>query len=144
MAQQAALFLDGVRSDLKYFRYQFERYTEENGKPSTRVRKGQIEIMKDSIYNKGVFTEWMSQPDKHKDGHLIIYDGADLATAKEWKKIEFTHGFVVSYEETFSLDSGVDATRTTKNNTTERLVISCETMTVSGAKFDFIWPEFHL
>jgi hypothetical protein len=142
-AQHAKFTLDGATKDIKYFRYHFERYTEENGKPSTRVRKGQIEIIVDSIYYRGAFTDWMAKPDQPKDGFITIYEGADLAGAKEFKKIEFTNGFIVSYEETFALDSGVDATRTTKNNTTERIVISCETMTVKGAKFDFIWPESH-
>lgn len=134
MAHSAVLNIDGKESDLKYINYRFHRHTEDNGKPSTRVRKGEITITKDSIYDKGSFTTWLADPDMGKDGEIVIY--TDQARSKPLKTIKFTNGFINSYEETFSLQGS-------SANTVETFTISAEIIEVNDSKFDFIWPESH-
>jgi Hemolysin coregulated protein Hcp (TssD) len=134
MANHAVFSLDGKKSDLKYFNYRFHRHTEDNGKPSTRIRKGEITMTKDSIYDKGSFTTWLSDPDKAKDGEIVIY--RDEAKKEKLKTIKFTKGYIVHYEETFNLELA-------QNNTLETFTISAEIIDVEGSKFDFLWPESH-
>ena len=134
MANHAVLTIDGKKSDLKYLNYRFHRHTEDNGKPSTRIRKGEITITKDSIYDKGSFTTWLSDPDKAKDGEIVVY--SDEAKKTAMKTIKFTKGYIIAYEETFNLEAGT-------SNTVETFTISAEIIEVEGAKFDFLWPESH-
>ncbi|MCB0522693.1 MAG: hypothetical protein H6577_13755 [Lewinellaceae bacterium] len=134
MANHAVLTIDGKKSDLKHFSYSLSRYTEENGKPSTRVRSVMLNFVKDTIYDKGSATTWMSDPDKGKDGEVVIY--ADEAKKNALKTIKWTNGYICAYEENFNLDAG-------SSNTVESFSITCETVDIDGAKFDFLWPESH-
>ncbi len=134
MANNALMTIDGKKSDLKYLRYHFHRHTEDNGKPSTRIRKGEITVTKDSIYDKGSLITWMADPDKGKDGEIVIYSDEQKKTAL--KTIKFKNAFIVEYEETFDLEKP-------NSNTLETFTLSAETIEVESAKFDFIWPESH-
>ncbi len=132
MAQSAELKLDGKKSDLRYINYRFHRGSEETGKPSTRVKRGEITITKDSLYDKGSFTTWMSDPDMAKDGEIIIYN--DEKKDKPMKTIKWTNGFIIAYEETFSHE-------TAAANTLETFTISAEKIEIDSSKFDFVWPK---
>jgi len=134
MANNALMTIDGKKSDLKYLRYHFHRHTEDNGKPSTRIRKGEITVTKDSIYDKASAITWLGDPDKGKDGEIVIYSDEQKKTAL--KTIKFKNAFIVEYEETFDLEKS-------SSNTVETFTISAETIEVENAKFDFIWPESH-
>jgi hypothetical protein len=76
----------------------------------------------------------MSDPDKGKDGEIIIYQDEQKKNAL--KTIKFKNAFIVEYEETFDLEKP-------NSNTLETFTISAETIEVENAKFDFIWPESH-
>lgn len=132
MANNATMTIDGKKSDLKHLSYHFTRHTEDNGKPCTRVRKGEISVVKDSIYDKGSAIVWMGEPDTGKDGEIIIY--SDEKKEKKLKTIKFTNGFIIDYQEVFNLESG-------NSNTVESFTISAEIIEVESAKFDFVWPE---
>jgi hypothetical protein len=132
MANNAQLTIDGKKSDLKYLQYHFHRHTEDNGKPSTRIRKGEITMTKDSIYDKDSLITWLSDPDKGKDGEIVIYSDEQRKTAL--KTIKFTNSFIVKYEEVFDLEKP-------NSNTVETFTISAETIDIDNSKFDFIWPE---
>jgi len=132
MANNATMTIDGKKSDLKFVSYHFSRHTEDNGKPSTRIRKGEISVVKDSIYDKASAITWLGEPDKAKDGEIIIY--TDEKKSKALKTIKFTNGFIVDYQETFDLEKP-------NSNTVESFTISAEKIEVESAKFDFIWPE---
>lgn len=132
MANNALLTIDGKKSDLKYLRYHFHRHTEDNGKPSTRIRKGEITVTKDSIYDKSSAITWLGDPDKGKDGEIVIYQDEQKKNAL--KTIKFKNAYIVEYEETFDLEKS-------NSNTVETFTISAETIEVESAKFDFIWPE---
>ncbi len=132
MANNATMSIDGKKSDLKFVTYHLSRFTEDNGKPSTRIRKGQISVVKDSIYDKGSAITWLGEPDKGKDGEIIIYQDEKRQTAL--KTIKFKNGYIIDYEETFDLEKQ-------NSNTVESFTISAEKIEVESAKFDFIWPE---
>lgn len=132
MANNAIMTIDGKKSDLKYVSYHFSRHTEDNGKPSTRIRKGQISVIKDSIYDKASAIAWLGDPDKGKDGEIVIYQDEQKKTPL--KTIKFTNAFIIDYEETFNLEAQ-------NSNTVESFTISAEKIEVESAKFDFIWPE---
>jgi type VI protein secretion system component Hcp len=134
MANTATLDLDGKKSELKYLRYHFHRHTEDNGKPSGKVRKGEITITKDSIYDKGSATNWLSKPDKLGTGTIVIYQ--DEEQKKPLKTIKFSNAYIVDYSETFDLEKQ-------GTNTEETFTISAEKIEVEGAPFDFKWPESH-
>jgi hypothetical protein len=132
MANTAFLKIDGKESPLHYLSYEFHRHIEDNGKPATRIRRGTISMTKDSILDKGSFTNWMADPDKQKDGEITIY--TDEKKEKKLKVIKFQHGYVIDYRETFDLEKAA-------NNTLESFTISAEIIEVDSAKFDFKWPE---
>ncbi|WP_207431289.1 type VI secretion system tube protein TssD [Sabulibacter ruber] len=134
MANNALMTIDGKKSDLKYLRYHFHRHTEDNGKPATRIRKGEITVTKDSIYDKASAITWLGDPDKGKDGEIVIYQ--DEQKKQALKTIKFKNAYIIEYEETFDLEKP-------SSNTVETFTISAETIEVENAKFDFIWPESH-
>lgn len=134
MANNATMTIDGKKSDLKSLRYHFHRHTEDNGKPSTRIRKGEISVTKDSIYDKGSMINWLADPDKGKDGEIIIYQDEQKKNAL--KTIKFKNAYIVEYEESFDLEKS-------SSNTLEAFTLSAEIIEVESAKFDFIWPESH-
>src|SRR5688572_15661858 len=132
MANNATMTIDGKKSNLKFVSYHFSRHTEDNGKPATPVRKGQISIVKDSIFDKGSAITWLGDPDMRKDGEIIIYE--DDQKKKALKTIKFKQGCIIDYEETFDLEKQ-------NSNTVESFTISAETIEVEKAKFEFEWTE---
>jgi Hemolysin coregulated protein Hcp (TssD) len=132
MPNNAQMTIDGKKSDLKFLRYHFHRHTEDNGKPSTRIRKGEITVVKDSIYNKCAAIDWLSDQDMAKEGEIVIY--LDEKRSAILKTIKFENAYIIEYEETFDLEKP-------NANTLETFTISAEKMKVENAEFNFTWPE---
>ncbi len=133
MAHTGKFELDGKKADLIGLSYQFERGTNDKGKPSTLVRRCDITVTiasDDALKNAAI--EWLAEGNgskKGKKGSIIIHDEEE----KEFKKIEFENGFLVNYSENFSYGGG--------NNVQETFTISAEKVTIGAAKFDFKWPK---
>ncbi len=132
MANSATMTIDGKKSQLKSLEYYFHRHTEDNGKPSTRIRKGEITVTKDSIYDKGSMINWLAKSDRGKEGEIVIYQ--DDEQNNVLKKITFKNAFIIAYKEAFDLEKQ-------NANTVETFTMSAEIIEVEEAKFDFIWPE---
>lgn len=134
MATHTAGFkLDGKESQVLALSYQFSRFTEENGRPASRVRRGTLNLtLASEDQHKESVVQWLGDPDTSKDGEIIIYEG-EYEKRKPFKTIKFEKGFVIDYRETFTDQSG--------SKTTESFTISAEKITVGSAKFDFKWPK---
>lgn len=121
--------LDGKQQEVAQFSYSFNRLIEENGRVSSRVRRGSISItlksdgaLKESVIN------WLSKADSSKQGEITMLDDSDKAV----KIIKFENGFVIDYHEELIGDG---------TNPMESFTISAEKVTVGSASFDFKWPK---
>ncbi len=134
MTHTGVFKLDGKEAQLIHHSYAVARNTDEKGRPGSRVLHFDLTVTIASDDRlKLAAIEWLGKPDMSKKGEIIEYLGED-ADRKEFKKIEFENGYVISYSEHFSDMNG-------NNNIYETFVISAEKITIHGAKFDFKWPK---
>jgi Hemolysin coregulated protein Hcp (TssD) len=133
MAHTGEFQLDGKKAQIFALEYRFSRTPDAKGKPSTRVRSGEIELTiasEDAL--KSAVIEWLADTDAGKKGAIILYEG-EGKNKREFKKIEFENGFVIKYAEKFTDNEFA--------NVRETFTISAEKITIGAAKFDFTWPS---
>jgi hypothetical protein len=134
MTHTGVFKLDGKEAQLIHHSYAVARNTDEKGRPGSRVLHFDLTVTIASDDKlKLAAIEWMGKPDMNKKGEIIEFLG-EGDERKEFKKIEFENGYVISYSEHFSDMNG-------NNNIYETFVISAEKITINGAKFDFKWPK---
>lgn len=126
------LKIDGVESELMELTYKFNRKVDSNGKVLTRIQKGEIEITKDSIFDKNSMMKWLADQDVVKEGEITIYQ--DDLKQNKFKKITFENAKITDYKESFIRQEGLPVI--------EKFTISAEKIKVEDAKqLDFQWPE---
>ncbi len=133
MAHTGKFKLDGKEAEVLSMSYSLYRDTDDRGRPANQIRRCEITLTIASDDKlKNAVVEWLDEGNKKKDGRkgeIIIDDESN----KEFKKIEFENGFVISYNENYSYG--------TSNNLQETFTISAEKVNIGAAKFDFKWPK---
>ena len=107
--------------------YEFDQAMDVEGQMSGIPRGGQFHV-KVKALNDGTpdLLAWMLEKNLPKDGTITYME---TKTGKEMKKIKFTSGYCVGYEEKWE----------DKVGHTEEIVITCKEIDFGGVKFENDW-----
>lgn len=129
MAYRAALEVDGSKFRVRHCTYSLHQNIDENGRPSTQVMGGTIQIEVESSDDTAL-VDWMIDPTGKKSGKIEFSKTDEEGVLKV---VEFEDAFLTSYTENMDAISNVPMT--------ENLVISCKKLTSNGVSHENIWES---
>jgi hypothetical protein len=128
MAFKAKFNVDGEDYNIFSCSYHFYQETDITGRPSSIARGGQITITVESNDSTKLL-EWMVDSYKLLSGNLKFFKRDSESAIM--KQVDFTDGYLVSYDETFSHDS--------TNPMVTTLTISAKEIKVGSAEHKNEW-----
>lgn len=129
MAFTGVLTVDGSKFKIRHCMYSMHQNLDENGRPSSSVMGGTINVEIESSDDK-TMVDWMVDRTGKKNGSITF---SKTDEEGELKKIEFEDAFLVSYSE--SMDS------ISNSPMVEALVISAKKITANGVAHENIWES---
>ena len=103
MSFLAKLELDNEIFNVLEFDVNFSQNTDNNGKPSNKVKGGQIRLVVESTATD-LFSEWMVSHTTNKNGKIIFYRRDAMSTMKN---VVFSKAYCISFHESFRSEGTV-------------------------------------
>lgn len=103
MSFLAKLELDNEVFNVLEFDVSFSQNTDNNGKPSNKVKGGQIRLVVESTATE-LFSEWMVSHTTNKNGKIIFYRRDAMSTMKN---VVFSKAYCISFHERFRSEGKV-------------------------------------
>jgi hypothetical protein len=130
MAYNAYLELGGVKYKVRHCSYSLHQNIDENGRPSSNVMGGTIQIEVEGSEDKQLIN-WMVDPIGKMNGKVAFFKTGEEG---ELKSVEFEDAFCTSYTESMDAISN--------SPMVENVVISAKKLKFStGAEFTNVWES---
>jgi hypothetical protein len=130
MAFKATLKIDSNEFEVMSADYSFARSIDYNGRPSSQVYGGQVNLTIQSTQDTSIIEAMVNNPFKPIKGSIVFYKGKEEASMKE---LTFSEAYIIAFAEGFS--------NTGDDNTTSSFSITAEHFKIGGAEHDAEWPK---
>ncbi len=120
--------MSGKDYDVLSCNYNFSQGTGQDGRPTSDVKGGQIQLSVMSSEDTALM-EWMLDPAKTQDGEINFYKSDN--SEQVMKKMKFSKGFCVSHAESFSNNGSM----------VENIVVSAQKIQMGNAEHEKVWPK---
>lgn len=129
MAYTGVLEIEGTKYRVRQSNYTLHQNTDENGRPSSQVMGGTIELEVESS-DATALLDWMLDKTGKKSGTLTFSKTDEEGNLKT---IEFKDAFCVSYTES------MDAISNKPMNI--KIIISAKSISVAGVSHENVWES---
>ena len=129
MAYTAVMDVDGKKFKVRHCTYSLHQNIDENGRPSTQVMGGTLQVEVESS-DDSTLVSWMMDPTGKKKGTITF---AKTEGEGELKKLDFEDAFLTSYTESMDAISN--------SPMVENVVISAKKLSANGVEHENIWES---
>ena len=129
MAYTAVMDVDGKKFKVRHCTYSLHQNLDENGRPSTQVMGGTLQVEVESSDDETLIS-WMMDPTGKKKGTITF---AKTDEEGELKKLNFEDAFLTSYTESMDAISN--------SPMIENVVISAKKLTSNGVEHENVWES---
>jgi hypothetical protein len=126
MSFKAKMTVDGTDYNVVNCAYGLSQSVDKDGRPTSEVRTTDIMVTVESSENNSLM-EWAVDSYGKKDGSIVFNK---IDQDQKMKQIDFTDGYVTSYQESFGGDTMMMS-----------ISISCRKIKVGNAEVDNGWPQ---
>lgn len=129
MAYTAVMEVDSKKFKVRHCTYSLHQNLDENGRPSTQVMGGTLQVEVESSDDETLIS-WMMDPTGKKKGTITF---AKTDEEGELKKLNFEDAFLTSYTESMDAISN--------SPMIENVVISAKKLTSNGVEHENVWES---